>query len=645
MVNVTGMRTWGLIALLLLWPLMATCIAAEQSRASTLALEKLRARLEGPSALPKVPSAAGSLSDEFLSDLAAQMTEEGLWDNELALVGFGTRYTFRQENLAAADWLYEKLSSYGLEVEFMDDYSFSGWPMRNVIGTIRGSVEPERIVVLSGHFDTVFFPAHDNVYSDAPGADDNTTADATVLESARILSQYQPALTIKFALYSGEEQDCMGSEYVVGKWLDEGMNVVANVNMDSLGWSDDGSLKIHTDANLNSEWLLDLSSRAASFTSVNAKATAGDLDTEVWYGSDHAWFWYYGIPALFIGEGLDSSPYWHTLDDSLEHLNVPLFVECAKLSMLTTALIAFDEPATPQVSAFVNIKDLQEGDTLAIDVSFINPGQAQSLVFYMALMTPQEEMFFFPNWTMDIQGTQVTLPAQTWSQRLTLCRLQVPCVCPPLMTFGSYRIAAGLADQDGTLVSNIAEAVFSYASKPRCPEGMVRVRAGSYTDYFGQSHFVREFCIDKYEYPNVQGEMPLEGVGWVEAWSNCIEEGKFLCSKDQWVRACKGSKSFSFPYGDQYVAGICNTEGTAVLPSGSCPQCVSEFGAFDMSGNVFEWTSSSTWQNVAFGGWFKSRDFTASCDYAYYPYPAGPLGQSIYAGFRCCSHSAIESRD
>jgi len=130
MVNVTRMRTWGLIALLLLWPLMATCIAAERSRASILALEKLEPHLEGPSTLPKVPSAAGSLSDEFLSDLAAQISEERLWDTELELVGFGTRFTFREENLEAAGWLFNELSSLGLEVEFMAscEYAFIPFP-------------------------------------------------------------------------------------------------------------------------------------------------------------------------------------------------------------------------------------------------------------------------------------------------------------------------------------------------------------------------------------------------------------------------------------------------------------------------------------------------------------------------------------
>ncbi|MBN1593342.1 MAG: M20/M25/M40 family metallo-hydrolase [Candidatus Coatesbacteria bacterium] len=581
-------------------------------------------------------SRSGNISDDFLNELVSQMNEEDLWELELAMVGFGSRYTFREENLAAADWLFEELSSYGLEAEFMEDCSFGGWPIRNVIGTLRGSVDPERVVVLSGHFDTIVFPAENNVYSDAPGADDNTTAVSTVLDCARILSQYEPTHTIKFAFYSGEEQNLLGSEYVIGRWLDEGTNVVANINLDCLGWSDDGSLKINTDVNLNSEWLLDYSSRAASFTSVLANANVGNATDEIWYGSDHAWFWHYGIPALFIGEGHNSSPYWHTLDDSLEHINKSLFLECAKLTLLTTSLVAFDEPAEPSLSVFVNIQDIQVSDNLHVDVSFVNPGAARSLAFCMAIITPQGDVSFYPDWSADFHGVGVNLPSQTWSERVPLCCFQVPCVNPPLMALGTYRIVAGFTDKEGELVGNMAEAFFSFSPMPRCPEGMVRVPAGSYTDYFGQSHFVQEFCIDRYEYPNVYGELPLEGIGWIEAWANCIEQGKFLCSKDQWVRACKGTNSYRFPYGDQYTAGLCNTEGEGTLPSGSCDQCRSEFGAYDMSGNVFEWTSSAQWQNAAFGGWYKSRGFMASCEYAYYPYPAGPLGQTSKAGFRCC---------
>ena len=75
---------------------------------------------------------------------------------------------------------------------------------------------------------------------------------------------------------------------------------------------------------------------------------------ELWEGTDHYWFWYYGIPALFIGEG-PGNPYWHTVNDTLDNVVRPLFEECAKLALLSTAGLAFDEPDGPQLSVFTNL--------------------------------------------------------------------------------------------------------------------------------------------------------------------------------------------------------------------------------------------------------------------------------------------------
>ena len=70
-----------------------------------------------------------------------------------------------------------------------------------------------------------------------------------------------------------------------------------------------------------------------------------------------------------------------------------------------------------------------------------------------------------------------------------------------------------------------------------------------------------------------------------------------------------------------------------VFPSGSFDQCVSGFGVLDMSGNLVEWVScSGNWHNLAFGGFFKSKGFGASCDYGFIT-PITPMSPS---GFRCC---------
>ena len=576
----------------------------------------------------------GYVSGTFLKELAAQVSPEGLWALDAQLVAFGTRYTFRPENLDVAAWLYETLSSFGLEVRF-DDHWLSGKLVRNVVATLPGSLEPESVVVLGAHYDTILHPSERNSYQDAPGADDNGTGVATVLEAARILSQYRPVRTIEFVLFSGEEQSMLGSQFYAAAKPGQSGQIVAAIIVDSLGYDPSGTNELRVDANRNSEWMLDLASQAASFTSASTIEVTEGSQFELWRLTDHEPFWYHGIPALCIKEAVNS-PYWHTTEDTQDKISIPMFVEAARFSLLCTALLSFGQPDSLQLSLRTNLEHYEFGNRIELQASYENPGQAGTFLFYLALETPAEDLFFFPLWTTQPQPIEVWLPGGTRSGQVRLLSLPVPSLSPPVMTPGPYNFAGCLVATDGTLASNIAVAAFGINKIARCPQGMLRVPSGYYSDFMGDRHFVFEFCIDRYEYPNRLGDPPLHSVSWVEAWSECILQGKYLCSRDQWLRACKGPDNLRFPYGNDYSPSICNVEGTIVFPSGSFDGCVSGFGVYDMSGNVFEWTSGGQGQNLLFGGYFKSKGFGASCDYGYLPYPTGLFGKTPYAGFRCC---------
>ncbi|HVE85030.1 MAG TPA: bifunctional serine/threonine-protein kinase/formylglycine-generating enzyme family protein, partial [Myxococcales bacterium] len=100
--------------------------------------------------------------------------------------------------------------------------------------------------------------------------------------------------------------------------------------------------------------------------------------------------------------------------------------------------------------------------------------------------------------------------------------------------------------------------------------------------------------IDRYEYPNVKGVMPMTRVDLGQAEELCGKAGKRLCTEAEWERACAGSDRRAFPYGPEHQAGRCQ-EGpreTGPAPSGSRDGCVTLEGVADLSGNVAEWTSS-----------------------------------------------------
>ncbi len=108
------------------------------------------------------------------------------------------------------------------------------------------------------------------------------------------------------------------------------------------------------------------------------------------------------------------------------------------------------------------------------------------------------------------------------------------------------------------------------------------------------------FFIDKYEFPNVAGEFPLSNVTYVEAQRMCAEQGKRLCTMHEWLRACQGPKMKEHCYGNTYIKDRCNAfkvkkdwgQSPPILErSGSRERCKSDYGVYDMTGNLWEWTS------------------------------------------------------
>ncbi|RDV39180.1 hypothetical protein DV096_00990 [Bradymonadaceae bacterium TMQ3] len=158
------------------------------------------------------------------------------------------------------------------------------------------------------------------------------------------------------------------------------------------------------------------------------------------------------------------------------------------------------------------------------------------------------------------------------------------------------------------------------ANATNCPAGMLLVRANA-----------GNFCVDAYEYPG-RGRTPKSRVTWFEARRLCAQDNKRLCAMTEWRSACGGA---AFPYGNSYDADRCNTADEdgferSLAAAGSFAQCRSRSGAYDMTGNVFEWVEE---QRVA-GGGYDSESDVASCRYSSSKAP-GSGGANI--GFRCCA--------
>ncbi|MBX3229055.1 MAG: SUMF1/EgtB/PvdO family nonheme iron enzyme [Labilithrix sp.] len=205
-----------------------------------------------------------------------------------------------------------------------------------------------------------------------------------------------------------------------------------------------------------------------------------------------------------------------------------------------------------------------------------------------------------------------------------------------------------------------------------CPAGMVRVRGGFRQEARGQSTGAIErlqdgtctdwiskefparcrtfdaekiatavaaipvepldFCMDRFEYPNVRGQYPMIVATFREAEAICKKDDKRLCTENEWTFACEGEEVRPYPYGHTRDDTACVidrpwrafTEGALQPrdgnkardeldhlwqgePSGSRPTCRSPFGVYDMTGNVDEWTRSvnpTGYRSILKGGYW-----------------------------------------
>lgn len=129
------------------------------------------------------------------------------------------------------------------------------------------------------------------------------------------------------------------------------------------------------------------------------------------------------------------------------------------------------------------------------------------------------------------------------------------------------------------------------------------------------------YAIDRYEYPNQRGDLPLLTDSWFDAARICAEQGKRLCTQDEWVHACRGSEpqpyssqeeppqpadgTFGFRFcntAGSESAGGAPTPGTNRAPSGTYPNCFSDYGVYDLTGNVREWVARVREDGSVVGG-------------------------------------------
>ncbi len=284
---------------------------------------------------------AGIDSDPVIADLVAAVDQDTVLAVIQHLEDYGTRLCVAPEFDEACAWVETRFESWGLEAEiqpFSFNYYGTTYESANVIAELPGSVEPDAIVIICGHLDSISW---DNPYVTAPGADDNASGCAAVLEGARLFSQMDFHHTVRFICFGAEELGLIGSDYYATLAAAAGDSIIAVVNLDMLLYAPDSLRTLWVPYNTASTYL--------AFDLLDAAGTyVPELDVEVEYApgatySDHASFWQQGYPAVLgIEVGVDQNPHYHSPTDLLANYMeyFPFGTECVRTALAVAAVYA-----------------------------------------------------------------------------------------------------------------------------------------------------------------------------------------------------------------------------------------------------------------------------------------------------------------
>jgi len=354
------------------------------------------------------------------------------------LVSFGTRHTLSNQTDpnrgigAARDWIASELETYaaasGGRMKVTTQSYTQGiadrisFPVKisNVFATLKGSSEPNRVYVVSGHYDSRISDVM-NFMDDAPGADDDGSGVAVSMELARVMANHTPAATIIFATVAGEEQGLYGSEFMAETMKNASMDVQGMLDNDIVGSpvGDDGT----TDPNMirmfaagipSTETFAQVTSRAniggendsparelGRFVAEVAQNTITGMEVQTIYrpdrflrGGDHLSFLKNGFPAVRFTEPRENFAHQHQdtrvengvqFGDLIEFVDFNFTARVAKVNGAALWTLA-NAPGTPK-KVTLDTSQLSNNSTLRWTV---DPNAAS----YEIVWRPSDQTFW-----------------------------------------------------------------------------------------------------------------------------------------------------------------------------------------------------------------------------------------------------------
>ena len=259
------------------------------------------------------------------------------------LVSFPTRLSTSTHFRVAARSARARLGSLGYATR-TESVAVGGRKSQNVVADLPGRAPGARdLVMVVAHLDSVNHV--DGPSGSAPGADDNASGSAGLLEMARVLAEHGGRHDLRLVLFGGEEQGLFGSRHHVARLVaDDARRIRAVVNMDMIGTTNTPTPTVLLEGSVASQAVIDgLAEAAAAHTTLAVQTSLNP------FNSDHVPFLDAGIPAVLTIEGADSSNHAvHTAGDTLDRVDRELLLAILRMNVgfVATAL-GVGEAAVP----------------------------------------------------------------------------------------------------------------------------------------------------------------------------------------------------------------------------------------------------------------------------------------------------------
>jgi aminopeptidase YwaD len=292
-----------------------------------------------------------------LDGLADLVSQDSLYSYDTRLEQFYTRYIDSDSIRNARDWLVGKFQEFGYTDISIDTFYYSLGsliPCHNVMCYKPGTSDSDKLIVIGGHYDSYNTQSDPSIF--APGADDNASGTATMLELARVLKNVETKKSILFAAFSAEEVGLVGSYYMAGRLFDQGADLECMLNFDMVAFTEDEYDNISISGNEPPVYA-DVLGQAAQRVStlipdVNSSPGA----------SDHMSFQSFGYMVGFVIESDFNIDGWHTNIDISSRLDFPYFEQVVRMAVAAVGHIDVAANPTP----IEEVWDVGDGQSLRI---------------------------------------------------------------------------------------------------------------------------------------------------------------------------------------------------------------------------------------------------------------------------------------